>query len=72
MATTSRRRRATFAGSLAVSVSVLCMAAEAPTVSAYSGRIGPTFMDDPDQSVAIPPGSSTVTLMPSGATSLAR
>jgi hypothetical protein len=49
-----------------------CIRAITPTVGWYGSLIGGTCMDDPAQSVCIPPGSSTVTLMPSGLTSCAR
>ena len=43
-----------------------------PTVAWYGSLTGGTCMDDPAKSVAMPPGSRTVTLIPSGSTSLAR
>ncbi|OLT18686.1 hypothetical protein BJF78_00915 [Pseudonocardia sp. CNS-139] len=45
--------------------------ASTPTVARYGSLAGGTCIDDPAQSVRIPPGSIAVTLMPSGPTSAA-
>jgi hypothetical protein len=42
---------------------------ELPTVFRYGSLIGGMGMEDPAQSVLMPPGSSTVTLIPKGAIS---
>jgi hypothetical protein len=53
-------------GVLAPRFPVRLIAIAAPTVAAYSSRTGSTRIDDPAQSVRMPPGSNTVILMPSG------
>src|SRR5262249_2115023 len=64
---------ATFAGCPAAPMAPdFSTCASAPTVGRYGALIGGIDIDAPAQSVRMPPGSRTVTLIPSGPTSCAR